>query len=67
VGRLVGSALDAPPWGTVHVLVALVLDLAVMAAVGVAAVGVGRRAVLELRFRRLVRALDILPTLPTVE
>ncbi len=65
--RFVGSALDAQPWGTVHVVVVLVQVLAVSAVLVAIAVAAGGRAVVELRVRRLVRELDLVPFVPDVE
>jgi hypothetical protein len=67
VERFVGSALDAQPWGTVHVVVVLVQVLAVSAVLVAIAVAAGGRAVVELRVRRLVRELDLVPFVPDVE
>lgn len=65
--RFVGSALDAQPWGTVHVVVVLVQVLAVSAVLVAIAMAAGGRAVVELRVRRLVRELDLVPFVPDVE
>ena len=67
VDRFVGSALDAQPWGTVHVVVALVLVLAVSAALVAAATAVGERVLVEVRVRRLMRELELPSTFPVVE
>jgi hypothetical protein len=67
VERFVGSALDAQPWGTVHVVVVLVQVLAVSAVLVAIAVAAGGRAVVELRVRRLVCELDLVPFVPDVE
>jgi hypothetical protein len=67
VERFVGSALDAQPWGTVHVVVVLVQVLAVSAVLVAIAMAAGGRAVVELRVRRLVRELDLVPFVPDVE
>jgi hypothetical protein len=67
VERFVGAALDAQPWGTVHVVVVRVQVLAVSAVLVAIAVAAGGRAVVELRVRRLVRELDLVPFVPDVE
>jgi hypothetical protein len=67
VERFVGSALDAQPWGTVHVVVVLVQVLAVSAVLVAIAMAAGGRAVVELRVRRLGRELDLVPFVPDVE
>jgi hypothetical protein len=67
VDRFVGSALDAQPWGTLHVVVALVLVLAASAAIVATATAVGERVLVNVRVRRLMRELELASTFPVVE
>jgi hypothetical protein len=67
VDRFVGSALDAPPWGTVHVVVALVLVLALSAAFVATATAVGERVLVKVRVRRLMRELELTSAFPVAE